>query len=182
MIIMNTMVITDWSQINQVVNSINENMKARCTYVYCDNNATMSIDETIITVYTKNGNSEMIVYRFRIESGNPGSWSLTNAEAEGALNSMGFIVDYVPKLSVSDNVKSVLESLKTLGYTHVERRFCAGYGSVVALKVNPNNPEYYGCDYIADKGMIDNFRYSEWLFLPAGRVTLIDGILSMSDS
>ena len=178
---MDIKVITDWSQISQVANSINEDMKARCTYVYC-NNGVKSIDETIITVYTKNGNSEMIVYRFRIESGNPGSWSLTNAEAEGALNSMGFLIDYVPKFSVSDNVKSVLESLKTLGYTHVERRFCAGYGSVIALKVNPNNPEYYGYDYVVDKGLVENFNYNEWLFLPAGRVTLIDGILSMSDS
>lgn len=64
-----------------------------------------------------------ILYRFYIDYGKPGTWSLSTDEAIRFLNQIGFPCKFNKEnYNISNEVRKTLSNVMELGFTHISRR------------------------------------------------------------
>lgn len=63
-----------------------------------------------------------VLYKFYIDYGEEGTWSLSTNEAIEMLNQIGFPCEFnTETFNINDEVRAILTNLKGLGYTHISR-------------------------------------------------------------
>ena len=160
-----TMTFTDWTAISQIRNSIDPDMKASATVVlHRKDDGSTYPDGHIITIY--DNTSKLIKYKVLVDS--TSDWSLRDEEAEELLNQQGFICRYERNENpMTEVIQHQLESLLSLGFTHIVREFKNGIGQITAFNSTDGTKCY----------TMDNENYQNYSFLQYNDPILISGYL-----
>lgn len=169
----NTVIFSDWTSVNQIINSINPDMKASCVVITnCNEDGINEIIGYKLNITERT----QLLYSIPVETSLPNVWSLSSEEAVEMLNTIGFICEYqLPEYyeTLGASQLDLLKSLKNLGYTHIVRHFIHGKGSVIVL--NPDSPSS-----VYDIKNTANYNYQNWISLKLDDFILIDSLLDIN--
>ena len=171
-----TVIFTDWFDVNQIPNNIDPRMSVSATGVYDEQ--THELDGYILTVIWNSFPLQpRILYRVHVEDARDNIWSLTSEEAVKFLNKIGFICEFTHKGSpLSQKVIDTLKALSTFGYTHICRNSDANSQFYVGAWLSGTPESEYQLN------SIPNYDYEDWLFLPLGDPQLISGLLESREN
>lgn len=158
----NTYVLSDWSAVSQMINSVDPAITAKYEYAPDYEVETIVIRKKVLNPEYK----EVIKELFRANVESPGVWSLTTKEMIEVLNSYGFNCKYNENpIDIPAEARDLMTSLKNLGYTTIVRTV-KPTGKVTAY--NSRNDTYE----------VPNNMYTKFLFLTPNSVK---DILSIPD-
>lgn len=169
-----TVVFTNWFDVNQIPNTTDPHMRVSSTGVY-DERAHKLEGYVLTVIWEDFPLQPRIVYRVNVEDARDNAWSLTSEEAVKFLNKIGFICEFAPKEKpLSQEVVDTLKALQTFGYTHI----CRGKDPKLQLLVEAwSSKEGYSTSvYLLSNS--PNYNYEDWVFLPLGIPQIIEGVLN----
>lgn len=108
----------DWTSASLMRNTINCNLKIEVFVIRKEDRT--GIEGYQLVVY--DSRTDKTVYKYYIDYGAPGSWSLSTEEAVRMLNQIGFNCEFNREhYKISREVWKILDSVYKLGYTHIRR-------------------------------------------------------------
>lgn len=176
----NTYIFSDWTSVNQIVNSVNPKIKAQASAIleYDEDDTTPpKIIGHDLTVYIGNAPSFVILYKVKIDMDVENTWSITTEDAVSMMNALGFICKYqYPEYGgmLSKDQHDILTSLINLGYTHIIRSLIDGRGNVTAI--NLENPEQ-----VLSLRDTKGYNYQDWLFLDTDNFVNIEALIKENE-
>ena len=109
---------SDWTSAIRMKNSLNPCLSIDVGIIRDTNEE--EILGYVLTVF--NQQNSIILYKYNIDLGTPGTWSLTTDEAIMMLNQIGFPCEYLKEeIPLTPEVKENLQTLLNAGYVNISR-------------------------------------------------------------